>query len=176
MWLERNAKNEFLLSNSENNLLKKNVHQINHGNCMNDKLTQNKKVSDPNKKIVQNRRQRHRSCTPGKLSTNFQFQKSNEVCALKHLNQIRGLTDGSDDCKKRSMSNFSQHLSTQQLSKSNRSKSIATINTRKSEFLSNEEDRALFAKQRSIIYQLNEIMRKSEIANYEAFMNLNHTN
>ncbi|CAH8679320.1 unnamed protein product [Schistosoma haematobium] len=176
MWLERNSKNEFLLSNSKNNLLKKNVHQINHSNCMNDKLTQNKKSSDPNKKIVQNRRQRHRSCTPGQLSTNFQFQKSDEVCALKHLNQIRGLTDGPDDCKKRSMSNFSQQLSTQQLSKSNRSKSIASINTRKSGFLSNEEDRALFAKQRSIIYQLNEIMRKSEIANYEAFMNLNHTN
>ncbi|CAH8671611.1 unnamed protein product [Schistosoma bovis] len=143
---------------------------------MNDKLTQKQKAFDSNKKIMQNRRQRHRSCTPGKLSTNFQFQKSNEVCSLKHLNQIRGLTDGPDDCKQRSMSNFSQQLSTQQLSKSNRSKSIASINTRKTGFLSNEEDRALFAKQRSIIYQLNEIMRKSEIANYEAFMNLNHTN
>ncbi|VDP58552.1 unnamed protein product [Schistosoma mattheei] len=28
-------------------MLKKNVHQISHGNCMNDKLTQNKKASDP---------------------------------------------------------------------------------------------------------------------------------
>ncbi|CAH8667501.1 unnamed protein product [Schistosoma margrebowiei] len=176
MWLERNARNKFFLSNSKNNLLKKNVHQIDQGNCMNEKLTQNTKASDQSKKTVQNRRQRHRSCTPVNLSTNFQFHKSNEVCALKHLNQIRELNVGPDDRKKRSMSNFSQQLSTQQINKSNRSKSIASINTRKSEFLSNEEDRALFAKQRSIIYQLNEIMRKSEIANYEAFMNLNHTN
>uniref|UniRef100_A0A5K4F428 Uncharacterized protein n=1 Tax=Schistosoma mansoni TaxID=6183 RepID=A0A5K4F428_SCHMA len=80
-----------------------------------------------------------------------------------------------DDYKNRPKNNFSQQLSTQQINKSNRSKSIPSISTRKSEFLSNEEDRALFAKQRSIIYQLNEIMRKSEIANYEAFMNLNHT-
>ncbi|XP_018646594.1 hypothetical protein Smp_162400 [Schistosoma mansoni] len=34
-------------SNSKNNLLKKNVHQINQGNCMNDKLTPNKKAPDP---------------------------------------------------------------------------------------------------------------------------------
>ncbi|CAI2735451.1 unnamed protein product [Schistosoma spindalis] len=150
MWLERNAKNESLLSNSKNNLLKKNVYQIIHDNCTNDKLTQNKKASEPSKKIVQNMRQRHRSCTPVKLSTSFQVHKFNEVCTLKHLNQIHGLTDGPDDCIKRSMSNFSQQLSTQQINKSNRSKSIVSISLRKSEFLNNDEDRALFAKQRSI--------------------------
>ncbi|CAH8677895.1 unnamed protein product [Schistosoma rodhaini] len=175
MWIGRNTKNESFISNSKNNLLKKNVHQINHGSCMDDELTQNKKAPDPNKKMVPNGRQRHRSCTPVKLSRIFPIHKPNEVCTFKHLNQIRGLTDIPDDYENRPKNNFSQQLSTQQINKSNRSKSIPSISTRKSEFLSNEEDRALFAKQRSIIYQLNEIMRKSEIANYEAFMNLNHT-
>ncbi|KAH8868326.1 hypothetical protein KSF78_0003962 [Schistosoma japonicum] len=81
-----------------------------------------------------------------------------------------------DNHKTQSKWNRTQQLSSQQISKSKRSKNILAINTYRSEFLNNEEDRALFAKQRSIIYQLNEIMRKSEKADYETFMNLNNTN
>ncbi|KAH8868323.1 hypothetical protein EWB00_000071 [Schistosoma japonicum] len=85
-------------------------------------------------------------------------------------------TSDCDNHKTQSKWNRTQQLSSQQISKSKRSKNILAINTYRSEFLNNEEDRALFAKQRSIIYQLNEIMRKSEKADYETFMNLNNTN
>ncbi|KAK4474883.1 hypothetical protein MN116_001995 [Schistosoma mekongi] len=81
-----------------------------------------------------------------------------------------------DNHKIQSKWNRTQQPSSQQISRAKGPKNILAINTYRSEFLNNVEDRALFAKQRSIIYQLNEIMRKSEKADYETFMNLNSTN
>ncbi|CAH8587658.1 unnamed protein product [Schistosoma turkestanicum] len=140
---------------------------------MNESLTRSKK-SVGSDKAAHNRRQRYTSVSPEKSSTNLQVHKPDEVWARNHSNRVCGSKE--DDRKKRIKSNSSQRPSTQKINKSKRSKSIPSTSTKSAEFLSNEEDRELFAKQRSIIYQLNEIMKKSEIANYEAFMNLNHTN
>ncbi|TNN16949.1 hypothetical protein EWB00_000071 [Schistosoma japonicum] len=60
-------------------------------------------------------------------------------------------TSDCDNHKTQSKWNRTQQLSSQQISKSKRSKNILAINTYRSEFLNNEEDRALFAKQRSIV-------------------------
>ncbi|KAH8868327.1 hypothetical protein KSF78_0003962 [Schistosoma japonicum] len=137
------------------------------------KTTQLKKTSDCGefKIILCSFRFIKRKTKSGRISLDT-FEVSN----FPHVNINDKLNFFIDNHKTQSKWNRTQQLSSQQISKSKRSKNILAINTYRSEFLNNEEDRALFAKQRSIIYQLNEIMRKSEKADYETFMNLNNTN
>nr|CAH8873920.1 unnamed protein product [Trichobilharzia regenti] len=91
-----------------------------------------------------------------------------------HLTPIRK-TPVKGDFRKPPKDSFSSRLTDHHKSKLKLPKAVLSNMPHKSEFLNNDEERELFAKQRSIIYQLNEIMKRSEIANYEAFINSEHT-
>ncbi|CAH8668345.1 unnamed protein product [Heterobilharzia americana] len=110
-----------------------------------------------------------KNCDHKKVICRDDFNNKN-----KHLTLPKRISE-KGDCRKQSKDNLSSKPSNQPIIKPKRSKSMPSNGARRNGFLNNEEERELFAKQRSVIYRLNEIMRKSELANYEAFMNLSHT-